>query len=357
MESLPLGAEINAFWETLQAHKAAEPDFPWYPYDSLGGLYEFEPLLAGRWNELTGGGPVLDVCAADGDVSFFLESQGCQVTAIDYSPTNFNGMRGIARMKALLASPLRVVEMDIDSRFTLGETYRFAIFMGGLYHLKNPFQVLETLARHCRYAIVSTRVARFTPDRSLELKDSPVAYLLAGDEANADPSNFWIFSETGLRRLLERSGWRVDRFTTMGCADSDPASNANDERAFCLLESLCANWKVQPVSGCHAPESGGWRWTERRFSLQVVEAGPGRLRVKLAWPEALASRLGANAVTVSRPGVPPRRIEMPAAGEYTVEVELDGGAETVFELDQALTPDAGGDQRELGVVLLEAAAE
>jgi len=36
---------------------------------------------------------------------------------------------------------------------------------------------------------------------------------------------------------------------------------------------------------------------------------------------------------------------------------LDGGAETVFELDQALTPDAGGDQRELGVVLLEAAAE
>jgi hypothetical protein len=65
-----------------------------------------------------------------------------------------------------------------------------------------------------------------------------VAYLVAPQECNNDCTNYWIFSEEGLRRILARTGWDVCDFTTVGNrVDSDPASPEGDERAFCLVKS------------------------------------------------------------------------------------------------------------------------
>jgi tRNA (mo5U34)-methyltransferase len=101
---------------------------------------------------------------------------------------------------------------------------------------------MEALAQHARHAVVSTRIARYSaapadPAR-VELGPLPVAYLLAPDECNNDATNFWIFSETGLRRLFDRSGWDVVAWKTVGdTTQSDPATPAGDERAFCLLRA------------------------------------------------------------------------------------------------------------------------
>ena len=47
-----------------------------------------------------------------------------------------------------------------------------------------------------------------------------------------------MFSEAGLRRVLDRAGWDVLDFITLGnTTTSDPATNAGDERAFCLVRS------------------------------------------------------------------------------------------------------------------------
>ena len=72
-----------------------------------------------------------------------------------------------------------------------------------------------------------------------DISKIPMAYLLGETELNADATNFWIFSEAGLRRIVERANWRVVAFRTIGDTEgSDPVSLDHDERAFCLLESV-----------------------------------------------------------------------------------------------------------------------
>lgn len=122
--------------------------------------------------------------------------------------------------------------------WNLQRQYGLTLFLGTLYHLKNPFTVLERLARHARYCLLSTRVASWSPDRTVELARVPVAYLVGPHECNGDTTNYWIFSPKGLIQLTERSGWRVLASMNTGATQSDPAAQEADERQFLLLESL-----------------------------------------------------------------------------------------------------------------------
>ena len=234
-----------AFREELLARKdkIAPAEFAWYPYDTMANILHLDTLLSGPQRAVfdsVAGCRVADIGAADGDFGFFLESElGCQVDLIDNPPTNFNGMRGARRLVEELSSSAGVHEIDLDAQFSLpAERYEAVFFLGLLYHLKNPFYVLETLARRADLCFVSTRVARVAPDHETRLHDQPVAYLLDPAEANNDATNFWIFSHAGLRRLFARTGWDVLDFVTVGCQeDSDPCSQDRDERAFALLRS------------------------------------------------------------------------------------------------------------------------
>ena len=169
---------------------------------------------------------------------------------MDHAPTNFNGCQGVRRLKEALSSNVTIHEVDLDSHFDLpGERYGLALFLGILYHLKNPYGALENLAKRAQHAIVSTRITRFNraPDSEgtpalnreiIELQSVPAAYLVAPLETNNDPTNYWIFSEAGLKRIFERTGWEVLDFMTVGdTQNSDPATNTGDERAFSLLRS------------------------------------------------------------------------------------------------------------------------
>jgi tRNA (mo5U34)-methyltransferase len=239
----------------LESRKAelAPSEFGWYPYGTLDNFYLIEKLLSGRNRDLTaliGNKPVADIGAADGDSAFFLESLGFDSHVIDFPPTNFNGCRGVKLLKQALSSRIEIHEVDLDRHFELpGESYGLAMFLGILYHLKNPFGVLEQLAKNAHHALISTRVTRFNRplgasgadgvnrDR-VELQNVPSAYLVSPDETNNDPTNYWIFTTSGLRRILDRTGWDILDFMTVGnTSDSDPASNQGDERAFCLVKS------------------------------------------------------------------------------------------------------------------------
>ncbi len=229
--------------DLLDRKVAIDPAFPWYPYDTMANLLHLDTLLSephrGVFTKIAGGA-VADIGAADGDFGFFLEQElGCAVDLIDHGPTNVNGLRGARRLADALGSSARVHDTDLDAQFSLPRQDYAAIFLLGiLYHLKNPFFVLEQLARASELCLLSTRVAALTPDHQTRLADVPVAYLLDPDEANHDSTNYWIFSLTGLRRILARTGWEVLDLVTVGCtADSDPATPDHDERAFCLLRS------------------------------------------------------------------------------------------------------------------------
>jgi tRNA (mo5U34)-methyltransferase len=225
----------------------------WYPYGTLDNFPLLDALLPRGLRDLgpvLQSGPAVDIGAADGDTAFFMETQGIPMHVVDFPPTNFNGCRGVHRLKALLHSSVEILEVDLDRQFSLPQQrYTLAFFLGILYHLKNPFGALEALSAHAQYAFLSTRVARYNvaaravgsggvnPER-LHLRDAPVGYLVDAAECNNDDTNYWIFSEAGLRRLLHRTGWDVLAYRTFGnTSDSDPARNEGDERAFVFMKS------------------------------------------------------------------------------------------------------------------------
>jgi tRNA (mo5U34)-methyltransferase len=236
-----LAVGVSPFAEKLAARKSALSEISWYPYPTLDNFAQLDTLLSGEYRKfstLVGNEPVLDVGCADGDLAFFLEHLGLEVHAVDFGPTNFNGLRGARRLKESLGSSIEIRELDLDSAPELpAARYGLVFFLGTLYHLKNPYSALERLARAARFCILNTKIAKWTVDRKVRLLDAPVAYLLDPEECNGDSTNYWVFSELGLRRILSRTGWEIRALITSNNPDSDPATPAGDERAACLLES------------------------------------------------------------------------------------------------------------------------
>lgn len=255
MDIAELHQRSVAFGAALDAVKQQPPppDFGWYPYGTLHNFGLLNSLLTGthrNFIEDVGSGLIVDVGAADGDTAFFMESLGYTAHVADFPPTNFNSCRGVRLLKERLNSTVVIQEADLDRAFVLpAPRYELAFFLGILYHLKNPFLALETLSSQARYAFISTRVTRFnaTPQNAptgefnrqrVDLASVPVAYLVGPDECNNDATNFWMFTNAGLRRLLDRAGWDILDFANFGnTEDSDPATAAGDERAFCFLRS------------------------------------------------------------------------------------------------------------------------
>jgi hypothetical protein len=224
----------------LAKKDAALAGLAWYPYDSFANLFPMERLRrdAGlSLADMADTRPLLDLGTGDGALAFLFESLGYAVHACDHSGTNINRMEGVRSVAAALASRVEIEDVDLDSGWTPNRDYGLALFLGTLYHLKNPFGVLEMLSRHARFCFLSTRVAAWSPDRTVELGRVPAAYLLTPDECNGDTTNYWIFSPPGLVRLVERCGWRVRASMRTGARESDPASTEGDERQFLLLES------------------------------------------------------------------------------------------------------------------------
>ncbi len=218
-------------------------EFGWYPYDSLSNFAVLDAILTEGFRDLgalAGGRPILDVGCADGATSFFLASQGFEVDTVDYPPTNFNGMRGVRALADYFKTAVSIHSVDLDSQFALPRAeYGLVLFLGLLYHLKNPFYALEKLSYSAKYCLLSTRVAKLDPSKAHTLESLPVGYLVAPEETNNDPTNFWIFSKAGLARLVSRTGWKIECYGHFGnTTDSDPATAQGDERAFCLLSSL-----------------------------------------------------------------------------------------------------------------------
>jgi tRNA (mo5U34)-methyltransferase len=337
--------------------------FEWYPYDSLGNLSNLERLFGDRYLSLfdsAAGKRVADIGCGDGDLAFFLESLGCQVDAIDFPDSNHNGMQAILALKQHLSSNIEIAAVDLDSQFKLPRSnYDLAVFLGILYHLKNPLYAMERLAMHTRYCVLSTRVARYFPNDQPMPQDQPIAYLLGENELNRDDSNFWIFSHAGLKRLLERAHWKIWDYAGVGATRlSTPVDPKRDERVFCLLESHYGLANVDLVHGWHDSEIGGTRWAAKQFSARINltgQAGPDRIRMRVYVPEDLLERLGPRRLDITIDGIPgaPAIFDQPGYHDVVRRFRACGKRSIVasFQLDKALPPDAT-DDRERGIVVV-----
>jgi hypothetical protein len=323
----------------------------WYPYDSLANVVSIEDLLR-RANlsfaEVAGGQPVADIGCADGDLAFFLASLGCDVDAIDNPDTNQNLMAGVHVLSSMLGFAVRPTAINLDYRFELPRRYGLAIVFGILYHLKNPMALLESLAYSARYCLLSTRVADRAPGGA-GFAELPVAWLLGASEINDDPTNYWIFSEAGLRRLVERCGWRVVAWTRAGAAVADPVEA--DARVFCLLESTRLPAEYGLLDGWHELEYKSWRWTRQRFAVST--RGPRRsLRFRYSVPSAWLARVGASELRIAVNGAPLAAEPITAAGEFEVTRPLPAAESLTIEFELTRAVAAGEiEQRELGLLV------
>lgn len=336
-------------------------DFEWYPHDTLSNAVHLERLLAARYESLLPIAQVegvLDLGAQDGEMSFLFESLGCQVTTFDNPATNHNGMLGIRALKQLLDSSIDIRDVDLDSRFSdPRKHYGLALFLGVLYHLKNPFYALEYLAKHSKYCVLSTRIARRFTDGTEIPSKHPLAYLLDVNELNEDNSNYWIFSETGLLRLFKRTHWEVlESFSGGDTVTSDPNSLNRDERAFYLLQSHFGATTVDLVDGWHDAEASGWRWTRQRFVARIHfddASKPERIVLHLFVPAALMERLGPVTLSAFIDGCELQSATFTRAGEHEfIRRFKPVGNEAVinFALDKSLPPEQN-DRRERGLVI------
>jgi hypothetical protein len=218
-------------------------DIPWYLYDILGNVPHVDALLHGEHRDLdrfAAGLPVADIGSADGDLAFMLEGEcGWELDIVDTAATNMNGLRGAHALKQHLCSRVNIADINLDEQFRLPrERYGLILLLGILYHLQNPFYVLRALAQHANYCLLSTRVVRLAGSHRTFVADLPVAYLVSPIELNNDASNYWMFSPTGLERIVSRAGWTMlERHSVGDTIASDPSSMEHDERTFMLLRS------------------------------------------------------------------------------------------------------------------------
>ncbi len=346
-----------------RCHDAVSPG--WYPYPTFASIPVLARLLTGenrKLSRLIGKYPLLDMGAGDGDLAFFFESLGLTVDAIDHPAINYNRMQGIHALKGALDSNVDIQTFDLDTQFALRRPmYGLVFLFGVLYHLRNPLYVLEALARQSEYCLMSTRIARMAPDQTTRLDPMPIAYLVAERETNNDPTNYWIFTEAGLRRLIERAGWEIRDFMTIGdTAASDPVHKEHDERAFCLLRSRVTDFArpVELVDGWYDLENGMWRWTQKSFTILVSPPrGDGVAQMSLGFylPDVIVQALGKVTLGASVNGVALEKHVYTTPGEQLYSekippVALEGGRLRIeFAVDQAFS--FGDDDRELGVLV------
>lgn len=233
-ESAPLSEA--EFLDYLSELKAKNSDISWYPFSELDSfLWQIKSVMNQDWEPLVKPGiRVLDVGSGDGDLSFYLETQGCTVHVLDNESTNYNRCRGVQRIKRELRSNVEILVQNIDYNITLPGQYDLAFACGVLYHLRNPIYLLIQLALHAEHLVLSTRTAHKLPDGT-DISKSGVAYLLDTYESkNRDCTNFWIFSPVALNRCLRRSGWNVLRTCVFGAGhDSDPVEHDQRTVVFC----------------------------------------------------------------------------------------------------------------------------
>jgi tRNA (mo5U34)-methyltransferase len=249
----------------------------WYPFHSLTALPLIAELIGSRFADIRHAiveKPVLDLGCADGELACLFSMLGADVDAIDSSATNYNGMAGVKALSELSGAVINVNDIDLDTRFEFPrQRYGLTLFLGTLYHLKNPYYLLEKLAFSTEWCLLSTRIAQFTPRTVAPIDREPVAYLADGREINNDATNYWIFSAAGLLRILQRTRWAVWGTKRVGCVSySDPINDDADERMFVLMQSrvYSPGLQLRRSHGWYRSDEAGWCWTAKKFMIEVV---------------------------------------------------------------------------------------
>jgi tRNA (mo5U34)-methyltransferase len=152
------------------------------------------------------GKSVLDIGAWDGWFSFEAERRGAaRVLAADHfcwSGPGWGDKRGFDHAHARYGSKVESRDMSVEalSPKALG-VFDTVLFLGVLYHLKDPLSALERVASVTGETLVVETVTAFDPF------PWKVAGYFEGDEYNGDATNFWAPNRRCLEAMLRDVGF------------------------------------------------------------------------------------------------------------------------------------------------------
>ena len=153
------------------------------------------------------GKSVLDIGAWDGFFSFEAERRGAsRVLATDHfcwSGAGWGTKAGFDYAHAKLGSRVETLDIDVPqiAPETVG-TFDVVLFLGVLYHVKDPLSCLE------RVASVTGEMMVIETETALDILPWPVMRYYEGAELNNDPTNFWAPNRRALEAMLRDIGFR-----------------------------------------------------------------------------------------------------------------------------------------------------
>jgi len=155
------------------------------------------------------GKSVLDVGAWDGFYSFECARRGAtSVLATDsfvWDGRGWGNKRSFEFARQQLGLEGRVDDMLVDpmeiDRVRLGRTFDIVLFLGVLYHLREPIDALARISDVCTGLLVLETESAFN-----WLK-VPAARLHPDDTLNSDPTNWYQFNVPALLGLLRHVGF------------------------------------------------------------------------------------------------------------------------------------------------------
>lgn len=159
------------------------------------------------FSEPVAGKSVLVIGAWDGWFSFEAERRGAAaVHATDHfcwSGEGWGTKEGFDTIHRALNSKVTSTDIDVfDISPSKIGTHDVVLFLGVLYHLKNPFGGLEIVHSVTReMAVIETQVDAL-------YVNAPVMRYYRGSELNNDPTNFWAPNTLCLESMLKDVGFR-----------------------------------------------------------------------------------------------------------------------------------------------------
>jgi tRNA (mo5U34)-methyltransferase len=150
---------------------------------------------------------VLDVGAWDGFFSFEAERRGAErVVATDWfcwGGPGWGTKEGFDLARRALGSSVEDVEIDVPdlSPEAVG-THDIVLFLGVLYHLRDPLLALERVASVTRGTLVVETLVDMLSTRR------PAAAFYPGTDLNRDPTNWWGPNVAAVVGMLRAVGFR-----------------------------------------------------------------------------------------------------------------------------------------------------
>jgi tRNA (mo5U34)-methyltransferase len=162
-----------------------------------------------RLPESLAGLSVLDVGAWDGFYSFEAKRRGAaRVVATDsyvWEGKTWAGRAGFDLARSALGLDAEVEDRQLDvmelDPLTLGGAFDVVLFLGVLYHLRDPFGAIE------RVAGVTGGMLVVETECALEWVPYPAARVFSGSELNQDASNWFAFNTPALVAMLRSLGF------------------------------------------------------------------------------------------------------------------------------------------------------